>query len=85
MEVPFPKGTAMTEPEHVADTPLAAELLMVSGMAALAAAELEAIAALHRRYARDRAIVASLELRQVEPMVTFAPPASAEGARDARR
>ncbi len=63
----------MIEPEHVDDSPLAAELLITSGMAALEPEELAAVAALHRRYARDRAVVASLALGAVEPMVTFAP------------
>ncbi len=74
----------MIEPEHVDDTPLAAELLMASGMAALETEELEAVAALHRRYARDRAIVASLTLGAIEPMVTFAPLAGSGGANDER-
>lgn len=74
----------MIEPEHVDDSPLAAELMIASGMAALEPEELAAVAALHRRYARDRAVVASLTLGTVEPMVTFAPMAATGGPDDER-
>ncbi len=74
----------MIEPEHIDDTPLAAELMMASGLAALEPEELAAVAGLHRRYARDRAVVASLALRDIEPMVTFAPLATTGGPGDER-
>ena len=75
----------MIEPEHVDDTPLAAELMIASGLAALEPADLAKVAALHRRFARDRAVVASMALRSVEPMVTFAPLAATAGADDEQR
>lgn len=60
------------EPESTLQQPLALSLIAATGMLGLTEAEAAELAALHARFARDRALLATVECAGVEPATTFA-------------